>query len=162
VAGCEFDPEGWVNRLAYCIELELLTWHVRMSLDKLRGPALDCAPWHQDALMISFLTDRERFDEAAEGKWETPSWRFFNFTAGPNTSWPFATEVMRAAHEFYSRGGPEDERQERRDELCRCCARALRHVSVQKNLCERYNLTDDFGLYTGHPDDPARNFCDEV
>ena len=157
-----FDPEGWTNRLAYCIELELLTWFVRMSLDQLRGLALDCAPWHKDALSISFLTDREKFDEAAEGKWETPTWRFFNFTAVPNATWPFATEVMREAHEYYARGGSQEKREGHRDELCRCCVRALRHPSVQQVLRERYNLAADFGLYVGHPDDPERNFCDEA
>ena len=162
MAGRSFDPEGWANRLAHCVELELLTWFVRMSLDQLRGLALDCAPWHEDTLSISFLTDRESFEEADEGKWATPSWRFFDFTSGPNTSWPFAAEVMRDAHEFYARGGPQEETKQRRDELCRCCARALRHPSVQQVLREQYNLAPDFGLYAGHPDEPEHNYCDEV
>ena len=162
MVGRSFDPEGWTNRLAYCVELELLTWCVRMYLDQLRGLALDCAPWHEDSLMISFLTDRERLDEVAEGKWATPNWRLFNFTSGPNTSWHFAAEAMREAHDFYTRGGPEEEFDERRDELCRCCARALRQRGVQQVLRERYDLAADFGMYAGHPDDRERNFCDEL
>lgn len=162
MAGHSFDPDDWTNRLAHCVELELLTWRVRMSCDQLRGLALGCAPWHEDSLMISFLTDREQFDEMAEGKWSTPSWRLFNFTSGPNTSWPFAVEAMREAHQFYTRGGPEEQFDDRRDELCRCCARTLKQRDVQRVLREWYNLADDFGLFAGHPDDPDRNFCDEV
>jgi hypothetical protein len=162
VADRSFDTAAWTNRLAHCVELELLNWFVRMSLDTLRGLALDCAPWHDGAMMISFLTDRERFDEAAEGKWATPSWRFFDFTSGPNTSWPFAAEVMREAHEFYARGGPDEEVIQRLEAICRCSAQALRHPSVQRVLHERYDLAPDFGLYAGHPDEPGRNFCDEV
>jgi len=30
------------------------------------GLALDCAPWHNDALMISLLTDRDSFHELYE------------------------------------------------------------------------------------------------
>lgn len=160
MANHTFDPEGWTNRLARCIEMELLTWFVRMSLDQLRGLALDCAPWHDDALMISFLTAREQFDEVADGKWSTPSWRFFNFTSGPNTSWPFAIGVMCEAHDYYSAGDKVEEMANRRDELCRCCARALRYPSVQQVLRERYNLAPDFGLYAGHPDEPECNFCE--
>jgi hypothetical protein len=162
MADRKFDPEAWTNRLAHCVELELLTWFGRMSLDQLRGLALDCAPWHKNALMVSLLTDREQFDEAAAGKWATASWRFFKFTCGPDTSWPLAAEVMREAHEYYDNGGLEEESEARRDELCRCCARALWHPCVQSTLRERYNVAPDFGLYAGHPDKPDRNFCDEV
>ena len=156
-----FDPAAWTERLAHCVELELLTWHVRMSLDRLRGLALDCCPWHAPALIISFLTEREQFGFEGADKWDTAAWRFFDFTSGPDTHWPYAAEVMREAHAYYGDDETGSERAERRDELCRCCAKALRHPAVERVLRERYQLAPDFEVYAGHPDEHERNFCDE-
>lgn len=89
-----FDPASWTERLAHCVELELLTWHVRMSLDRLRGLALDCCPWHAPALIISFLTEREQFGFEGADKWDTAAWRFFDFTSGPG----HALAVCRGGH----------------------------------------------------------------
>jgi hypothetical protein len=79
------DPKCWTNRLAHCVELELFTWFVRMSGDRIRCLAIDCAPWFTQSLIISFLTEREQLEGT---KWSTAGWRFFDFTSGPNTSWP--------------------------------------------------------------------------
>lgn len=68
---------------------------------------------------------------------------------------------MREAHAYYGNDETGSERAERRDELCRCCAKALRHPAVERVLRERYQLAPDFEVYAGHPDEHERNFCDE-
>lgn len=151
----QFDADAWTKKLAECIELELLTWRVRMSHDKIRALALECHPWHENALSISFLTDRESFEETKESKWSVADWRMYNFTAGPGANWPFAAELMRIAHEYYM----ETEGARARDKLVKCCAEALMSPKVSKTLKDRYKLADDFQLFVGHPDDPGKNYC---
>lgn len=164
----QFDFVGWTRRLAECIELELLTWRGRMCFDRIRALAIDCAPWHDAALSISFLTDRERFDETNCGKWSIADWRMFDFTAGPDTHWPLAEELMRDAHEYYTEAVRKDAEgnttmiaPEFRDDLVRCCAKALKSEQVAKAL-KHYHLAADFELYAGHPDEPDRNYCAEI
>jgi hypothetical protein len=67
---------------------------------------------------------------------------------------------MREAHDYYTAGIETGHPQVRRDELCRCCARALRDPRVGAVLQQEYLLADDFELYVEHPDG-RKNFCEE-
>ena len=127
----KFDPVTWTKKLADCIELELLTWWVRMSHDKIRALAIHCHPWHADALSISFLTDRESFAEPKEpasrsaGKWSVADWRMYSFTDGPGANWPFAEGLMKMAYDYYALEGSDS-----RDTLVNCCADAIMSEQV--------------------------------
>jgi hypothetical protein len=154
-----FDKTTWTKDLVECIEMELLTWWHRMSVDKIRALAIQCHPWHEIAFTISFLTNRESsHNEAKHGKWDLPAWRLYNFTSGPDTDWPYAQKLMRVAHRYYMASERSGEPVKVRDELVRCCARALKSSKVTKAL-KRYNLAHDFELFAGHPDAPERNYC---
>jgi hypothetical protein len=155
-----FDTGKWTSRLAACVEFELLHWRTRLQFDQIRSLAILCCPWHRNALAISLLTDREAFHTTGTERWdEMASWRLFNFTSGPTMSWPAAAELMREAHDFYTTHIESAHPAGLRDELCVCCATALRDARVRAVLERHYCLTDDFELFVGHPDEPERNYC---
>src|SRR5262245_45849583 len=99
----QFDADGWVARLAACVERELLAHRERLQADHIRALALTCCPWHRTSLILSILTDSESFHTTGTERWrEIAAWRLFNFTSSPNANWPAADELMREAHDYYT------------------------------------------------------------
>jgi hypothetical protein len=135
--------ESWTARLAHCLHLELLTWRVRMSADALRAFALDCQPWHSNALVLSFLTERESYNEAKYGKWCLAEWRLYDFTSGPTTSWPAASELMAEAHGIYTRALSAGTQAATHGQQLRACVEAM-HASVVTEALQGYQRAPDF------------------
>jgi hypothetical protein len=148
--------DEWAGRLAQCVRLELLFWRGRMSLDRVRALALDCHPWHTNALTLSFLTDRESFPEARLGKWAIADWRLYDFSSAPTSNWPAAQSLMDEAHRLYMAAAPGNESAVR-DLLIRSCVMAMKSAEVSDAL-RSYDLAPDFALFVGHPDAPNKNF----
>ena len=152
-----FNLDSWTERLARCLELELLHWQTRLSIESLRGFALDCHPWLENTLTLSLLTDREKFDEERRGKWAIAEWRFYDFTSAPTEAWPAAKQLMLEARGYYTRGLAAEEQSAAHSELLRCCVLAMGSPRVAHGL-SRYQLASDFERFVGHPDSPSRNF----
>lgn len=130
-----------------------------MSLDSLRALAIDCHPWHEACLTLSFLTNREAFGEDKYGKWSLADWRMYSFTSGPSTHWPLAADLMREAHDIYQQAHDKGDAAKVRDMLVSCCAKAIKAPSISQVLKANYRLAPDFELFAGHPDDPGQNHC---
>jgi hypothetical protein len=145
----------WTARLAQCVHYELYSWRNHMEQDRLRALALNCHPWHSEALTLSFLTERESFDEGKYGKWAVADWRLYNFTSVPTANWPSAQLLMEEAHEFYQ-AAPKASAVEFRDQLIQACVEAMKSSLVSGAL-ESYSLAPDFAIFVGHPDAPKKN-----
>jgi hypothetical protein len=147
------DPEQvFEEDLRAALWLALKHYAGRMRFDTLRALAVDCVPWH-GRVDVYVLTDREFFDEEAEGKWALGSWRSGSLTETPYGTWRGFQDLGEAAQTIYEGAAkPEDAVRS----LCARCAAALKSDAVANLLRDSFTLGADFELGVFEPDDPER------
>ena len=153
-----FDETSWSEQLAECIANELNVWAPRLEFEVVRALAVDCSPWNVagQSLSLSVLTEREHAETDRE-EWAVADWRLFNFTQTANAHWAQAADLDSIARAHFAEASASA-KAERRDQLCRACASALRMARVAEAL-SKLHLSADFQLYAGHADAPKHNFA---
>ena len=157
----KFDEYSFAEALANRIALELNGVKLQLRYDSIRALAIDCYPWF-GYLHLCILTDREDFDEEADGKWQMAEWRYYDFTASPDGQWPYARDLIEQLTSYYeSAEGDDKEASLRANTIFRACAKALRAHAVSDALKKYgFNLAADFEFAVFDPNDPAKgNYC---
>jgi hypothetical protein len=155
-----FNEDTFAAALAKRIALELNGVSLQLQYDSIRALALDCFPWF-GYLHLCILTDREDFDEEANGKWRMAEWRYHDFTGSPDGQWPYARDLIRQLTSYYESAEGHDDASSRANTIYRACAKALRANSVSDALKKYgFKLAADFEFGVFDPKNPAKgNYC---